>query len=123
MIQQVQSHVNIIMESMPLRPDRDVLKLKLADIARRVAAITEKTTKRKDTLHSIQPLAGQYHDSLHAILPYLDGAEDKLESLKAVPRDEASAAQHKMDAQVMRSCFFNAYPIVRVTGTSTVEQR
>ena len=68
---------------------------------RRVGAVTDKSTERKDTLDSIQPLAEQYHDSLHAFLPYLDGAEEQLEALKRVPRDEESAAQHKAATQVM----------------------
>ena len=104
MIQQVESNVNKMLESMPYGPERDILKFKLADINRRVAAVTEKSTERKDTLDSIQPLADQYHDALHAFLPYLDGAEDKMESLKKVPHDEESAARHKADTQVTREC-------------------
>ena len=102
MIQQVESEGHKMLESMPYGPDRDVLKFKLADIIRRVSTVTEKSTERKDTLDSIQPLAEQYHDALHAFLPYLDGAEEKMESLKKVPRDEQSAAQHKTESQVIR---------------------
>lgn len=101
MIQQVESSANKMLESMPYGPDRDILKFKLADIMRRVGAVNEKSTERKDTLDLIQPLAEQYHDSLHAFLPYLDGAEEKLEALKRVPRDEERAAQHKADTRVM----------------------
>ena len=93
------------MMSMPHGPDRDVLKYKLADIDRRFTAVSDKSTERKHTLDSIQPLAEQYHDVMNAFLVYLDGAEDKLESLKKVPRDEESAARHKADAQVTHVCF------------------
>ena len=105
MIQQVESHANKVLESMPLGPDRDILKFKLADVSRRMAAVTEKSTERKETLNSIQPLAEKYHDSLHAFLPYLEGAEDKMESLKTVPHDKESTARHKTDSQVMNGCY------------------
>lgn len=102
MIQQVESNATNAMMSMRYGPDRDVLKYKLADIDRRFTAVSEKSTQRKQTLDSIQPLTGQYHDVMNAFLIYLDSAEDKLESLKKVPRDEDGAARHKADAQVTR---------------------
>lgn len=104
MIQQVDSTANNVMMAMPYGPDRDVLKYKLVDIDRRFTAVSEKSTQRKQTLDSIQPLAEQYHDVMNAFLLYLDGAEDKLESLKRVPRDEESAVRHKADAQVTAVC-------------------
>lgn len=115
-IQQVESNANKMLESMPYGPDRDVLRAKLADITRRVAAVTEKSTERKDTLDSLQPLTEQYHDALHAFLPYLDGAEDKVETLKRVPRDEDSAARHKADTQVTRRrcCAFDVFILENV---------
>ena len=102
MIQQVESNATNVMMSMPCGPDRDVLKYKLADIGRRFTAVSEKSTQRKQTLDSIQPLTEQYHDVMNAFLIYLDSAEDKLELLKRVPRDEEDAARHKVDAQVTR---------------------
>lgn len=102
MIQQVESNATNVMMSMPYGPDRDVLKYKLADIDRRFTAVSEKSTQRKQTLDSIQPLTEQYHDVMNAFLIYLDSAEDKLESLKRVPRDEEGTARHKADAQVTR---------------------
>ena len=102
MIQQVESNAANAMASMPYGPDRDVLKYKLADIDRRFTAVSEKSTQRKQTLDSIQPLTEQYHEVVNAFLIYLDSAEDKLESLKKVPRDEEGAARHKADAQVTR---------------------
>lgn len=89
---------------MPYGPDRDVLKYKVADIDRRFTAVSEKSTQRKQTLDSIQPLVEQYHDVMNAFLLYLDGAEDKLESLKRVPRDEESAVRHKSETQVTGIC-------------------
>ena len=102
MIQQVENNANEMLESMPYGPEHDVLKCKLADITRRVGAVNEESTERKHILDSIQPLAEQYHDAMSAFLPYLDGAEDKVESLKRVPRDEESATQQKAEAQVTR---------------------
>ena len=102
MIQQVESNATKAIMSMPYGPDRDVLKYKLADVDRRFTAVSEKSTQRKQTLDSIQPLTVQYHDVMNAFLIYLDGAEDKLESLKKVPCDEESAARHKADTQVTR---------------------
>lgn len=102
MIQQVQSNATNAVTSMPYGPDRDVLKYKLADIDRRFSAVSEKSTQRKQTLDSIQPLTEQYREVMNAFLIYLDSAEDKLESLKKAPRDEEGAARHKADAQVTR---------------------
>lgn len=104
MIQQVETNATNMMVSMPYGPDRDVLKYKAADIDRRFTAVTDKSTQRKQALDSIQPLAEQYHDVMHAFVLYLDGAEDKLESLKRVPRDEETAARRKTDAQVTLVC-------------------
>ena len=100
MIQQVESNATNAMMSLPYGPDRDILKYKIADIDRRFTTVSEKSTQRKQTLDSIQPLTEQYHDVMNAFLIYLDSAEDKLESLKKVPRDEEGAARHKTDAQV-----------------------
>lgn len=102
MIQQVDSNASNAMVSMPYGPERDILKYKLSDINRRFAAVTDKSTQRKQALDSIQPLAEQYHEVLQAFRLYLDGAEDKVESLKKIPRDEESAARHKADGQVMQ---------------------
>ena len=102
MIQQVENNATNAMMSMPHGPDRDVLKYKLADIDRRFTAVSEKSTQRKQTLDSIQPLTEQYHEVMNAFLIYLDSAEDKLESLKKVPCDEEGAARHKADVQVTR---------------------
>ena len=102
MIQQVENNATSAMMSMPHGPDRDVLKYKLTDIDRRFTAVSEKTTQRKQTLDSVQPLTEQYHAVMNAFLIYLDSAEDKLESLKKVPLDEEGAARHKADAQVTR---------------------
>lgn len=99
-IQQVDSNASQSMASMPNGPERDVLKYKLADIDRRFAAVTEKSTQRKQTLDSLQPLAEQYNEVLQAFTLYLEGAEEKVESLKKVPRDEESAVRHKAEAQV-----------------------
>jgi len=101
-IQQVESNATNAIMSMPYGPDRDVLKYKLADIERRFTAVSEKSSQRKQTLDSIQPLTEQYHDVMNAFFIYLDGAEDKLESLKKVPCDEEGAARHKADAKVTR---------------------
>lgn len=100
MIQQVESNANQVLESMPYGPERDILKCKLVDISRRVLAVNEKSTERKQTLDSVQPLVEQYRDALSAFLPYLDGAEDKLESLKKVSCDEESAVSQNTEAQV-----------------------
>lgn len=99
-IQQVDSNANHAMASMPNGPERDIFKYKLADIDRRFAAVTEKSTQRKQTLDSLQPLAEQYSEVFQALTLYLEGAEEKVESLKKVPRDDESAARHKAEAQV-----------------------
>ena len=99
-IQQVESNANQVLESMPYGPERDILKCKLVDISRRVSAVNEKSTERKQALDSVQPLIEQYRDALNAFLPYLDGAEDKLESLKKVSCDEESVVSQNAEAQV-----------------------
>ena len=89
-----------ILESMNLGPDHDVLKYKVANIKRRLAAVTESCVQRKDTLHSIQPLVEQHHEIMRAFLLFLDAIEDKLEYVKGMPTDQESAANRSAEMTV-----------------------